>query len=104
MSPTSISVSPGRPGSFRSLLGLTVSGLLVLLGVAALKGSRDLEAARERLGNLETRIQETRRRNQELKRRIELLEDDPATLERLAREELGMGRPSDAVILLPEEP
>jgi cell division protein FtsB len=81
-----------------------VSGLLILLAVAGLKGSRDLEAARERRGNLERRIQETRHRNQELKRRIELLEGDPATLERLAREELGMVRPSDVVILLPEEP
>ena len=76
----------------------------MLLAVAGLKGSRDLEAARERLDVLERRIQETRRRNQELKRSIQLLQDDPATLERLAREELGMVRPSDVVIVLPEEP
>ncbi len=81
-----------------------MAGLLVLLAVAGLKSSRDLESARERQRSLERRIDDTQRRNRELRRRIELLVDDPATLERLAREDLGMVRPGDVVIVLPEEP
>ncbi len=79
-------------------------GLLLLLAVAGLKSFRDLESARERQRGLERRIEETRRSNRQLKRRIEFLADDPATLERLAREQLGMVRAGDVVIVLSQEP
>jgi cell division protein FtsB len=39
---------------------------------------------------------------EELVRRIERTRDDPVTWERLAREELGLVRPGDIVVMLPE--
>ena len=49
-------------------------------------------------------IQQTRAENDELVRRIERLRSDPATLERLAREQYRMMRPDDLVIVIPEDP
>ena len=83
------------------MVGATVLLFVALLGIAAWKGSRDLSAARERERLLETRIEDTRGRIDELRGRIDRLRSDPGTLERLAREDLGMVRPGDVVIELP---
>jgi cell division protein FtsB len=86
------------------LLALVVGSLLLLLGLAALGSYRDLSAARERKQTLQEEIRETRAENEELVRRIERLRSDPATLERLAREQYRMMRPDDLVIVIPEDP
>jgi cell division protein FtsB len=86
------------------LLALVVGCLLLLLGLAALSNYRDLAAARERRQALQGEIRETRAENDELTRRIERLRSDPATLERLAREQYRMMRPDDLVIVIPEDP
>jgi hypothetical protein len=52
---------------------------------------------------LETRIAETKARSERLQVRIDRLKHDPGMLERLAREDLGMVRPGDLVIELPED-
>lgn len=92
-----------RPDSFRPVVGATVLLFVALLGIAAWKGSRDLAAARERERLLETRIEDTRTRIDGLRGRIERLRADPGTLERLAREDLGMVRPGDVIIELPAD-
>ncbi len=94
--------SESRP--FPRLLALVVGSLLLLLGLAALSSYRDLATARERKRFLRQEIHQTRTENEELVRRIERLRSDPATLERLAREQYRMMRPEDLVIVLPEEP
>jgi len=93
--------SESRP--FPRLLALVVGSLLLLLGLAALSSYRDLATARERKHFLRQEIHQTRTENEELVRRIERLRSDPATLERLAREQYRMMRPEDLVIVLPEE-
>jgi cell division protein FtsB len=94
--------APARTDSFRPVLGATVLLVLALLAIAALKSYRDLEAAiaRERL--LETRIAETRERSDKLRSRVERLREDPGMLEKLAREDLGLVRPGDVIIALPD--
>jgi cell division protein FtsB len=91
-----------RYGS-RPALGLSLALLLLLIAAAAARSHRDLERARERERELEAKISDTRARIGELDEEIERLRDDPVTLERLAREELGMARPDDVVLVLPEE-
>lgn len=86
------------------LLLTVVLLLLLVLAVASLGGYRDLVAARQRRELLETKIEATRLRNAELARRIDRLQHDPATLERVAREQYRMMRPEDVVILLPAQP
>jgi cell division protein FtsB len=93
---------PARSDSFRPVLGLSVLLFVAVLGIAAWRSYHDLSAARQRERLLETRISDTRHRIDELRARIERLHSDPGTLERLAREDLGMVRPGDVVVELPE--
>jgi cell division protein FtsB len=90
-----------RSASFRLLAGSVLFFLVLLLSAAGLRSYRDLEAARRREALLEQKIASTEAHVAVLRRRIERLRDDPVTLERLAREELGMVRPGDVVIVLP---
>ena len=96
--------APTPQDSFRPVVGAAVGLFIVLLAIASLKSYRDLESARARERLLETRIEETQSRIDHLKVRIERLRTDPGTLERLAREDLGMVRPGDVVIELPLDP
>ena len=74
---------------------------VLLLGAAGLKSYRDLTAARAHEKQLAFRIDETRNGIDRLRGRIDRLRSDPATLERLAREDLGLVRRQDVVIELP---
>ena len=98
MSPTA---APARSDSFRPVLGAALALVLALLAIAALKSSRDLEAARARERVLQQKIAATRAESERLRVRIDRLRHDPGMLERLAREDLGMVRPGDVIIELP---
>lgn len=92
------------PRPFRSLLTVAVAALLLLLAAFGAKSYQDLKAAQARELELEARIAEKQAHIAALARRVERLGGDPATLERLAREELWMARPADVVIVLPPGP
>jgi cell division protein FtsB len=85
-------------------LGAAVLFALVLLAFASVKSHRDLVAARDHERLLRSTIGSTERRIERLHGRIRQLRQDPDTLDRLAREELGLVKPGDVVIVLPEEP
>jgi len=91
-----------EPRGLRSWTGAGLALLLLLVAVAVLKSYRDLREARRTEAQLEQSIVETEERIRRLQQRRDLLVDDPATLERLAREELSMVREGDLVLLLPE--
>ena len=97
-------MSSESPRPFPRLLALVVGSLLLLLGLAALSSYRDLSVARDRRQALQGEIEQTHTENEELARLIERLRSDPATLERLAREQGRMMRPDDLVIVIPEDP
>ena len=80
---------------------LAVVLLTLLVVIADLKGMRDLRLARATAGRLENRIEAAQGRLEGLERRRAQLESGEAALERLARDDLGMVRPGDVVILLP---
>lgn len=88
---------------FRPLLVLGALVLGVVGGAAWWSSYRDLATAREREAVLEERIRETQGRVDELRDRVERLRSDPATIERVAREEMGLVRPGDVVIVLPKD-
>jgi cell division protein FtsB len=88
----------------RALLAIVGFVLLGLLGAAGLKSRQDLLAARSREADLVARVTDTEARIAALKRRIVRLKDDPVLLETIAREELGLVRPGDVVVLYPEQP
>lgn len=93
---------PPKSDSFRPVLGAAVVLFLALLLVAGVKSWRDLESARSRERALTERIEALHQESERLRARIERLRHDPGTLERLAREELGMVRPGDVVFELPQ--
>jgi cell division protein FtsB len=78
-----------------------VSGLLATAGA---KSYRDLQVVRQREAELAVRIAASEERLEEQRHRLQLLREDPATLERLAREELGLVREDDLVFVLPSTP
>lgn len=90
--------------SYPPVLVAVVVSLLLLLAIASFGSYRDLEAARQRQELLEGKIEATQRRNEELGQRIHRLQDDPAAIERLAREQYRMMLPGDVVVVLPEKP
>ncbi len=91
----------GESRSYRSLLAAATVALLLLLGVAGAKSYRDFKAARAQEESLKANIAATEAEITELERKLELLEKDPSTIEKIAREELWMARPSEVVIVLP---
>jgi cell division protein FtsB len=86
------------------VLGAAVLFALVLLGFASVKSHRDLVAARDHEKLLRSTISDTEHRIQRLHGNIQELRSDPLALERLAREELGLVKPGDVVLVLPAEP
>jgi cell division protein FtsB len=94
--------APVRSDSFRPVLGATVVLVFALLAIAALKSNRDLEAARSHERLLTSRIAATVAESERLRARIDRLHNDPGMLERLAREDLGMVRPGDVIVELPD--
>ncbi|HEX4954378.1 MAG TPA: septum formation initiator family protein [Thermoanaerobaculia bacterium] len=91
----------GESRSYRSWLVIATIALLALLGVAGAKSYQDFEAARAQEETLKTTIAATEAEITELERKLELLEKDPSTIEKIAREELWMARPAEVVIVLP---
>ena len=98
---TQASTAPASRSS-RSVLTAAVLFLLVLLAVVGLKSYRDLSFAHGRVDGLKGEVQATEQRIEALEERIERLQNDPMTLEQRAREDLGLVRPGEEVILLPE--
>jgi cell division protein FtsB len=88
--------------SLRLALGGAVVFVVGLLITAGAKSYRDLEIVRQREAELAVRIAASEERLEDLRHRVELLRDDPATLERLAREELGLVGKDDIVFVLPQ--
>lgn len=90
------------PRPLRSAATVAVAVALLALAAAGLKSWRDYERALQREAALAASIAESERRIRQLEHRIENLDRDPATLDRLAREELGLVRPDEVVVVLPE--
>lgn len=96
--------SAATPRDRRIVSPVTVAVVVVLvavLTVAGIQRFRDLERSQERQAELEAEISDTVEEVRALERRIERLKHDPMLQERLAREELGLARPGEMVIVLP---
>ena len=101
--PAPSDATPSPTPSRRSLIWVAVAVVIGLLLTAGLKSFRDLAEARDQQSDLESKIQATDERIETLRERLRLIDEDPATLERLAREQLGMVHPDDVVIVLPPD-
>ena len=87
--------------SLSTLIGVGLILVLLLLVKAGTENYSGLAELADRESELEIDLEEARLRVESLRRNVALLQDDPVVLERLAREELGLVRPGDTVIVLP---
>jgi cell division protein FtsB len=80
------------------LLFITV--VLVVDGLIGEKGLMDTMRARQQSAELAARVQQLKDENRALLERARKLDKDPATIEMLAREELGLIRPGEVLFIL----
>ena len=92
-----------RRSPFQTLLAGAAGLLVLVLAIAGARSYQDLVAVKTREADFQRRIAATEERTDALRREIELLRDDPAALERHAREDLGLVMPNDVVLLLPPD-
>lgn len=83
------------------LLALAVIAVLVAVGAASLRSWRDLAEQRAHEAELQQAIAKTETTVRQLEERNRRLEKDAVTLERLARQELGLVKPDDLVVVFP---
>jgi len=86
-----------------TVLGIGIFLGLVGVGIFGERGLVELWKLRAERKELEKKAQALERENQNLLRQIELLKNDYQYLERLARGKLGMIRPDEIILKLPDE-
>lgn len=79
---------------------LFVTVVLVVDGLVGDKGLMDTMRARQQSAELEAKVQQLKDENRALLERARKLDKDPATIEMLAREELGLIRPGEVLFIL----
>ncbi len=86
----------------RKLLGMAacVAAVLTLISAVDAKGFRRYLRLRDDVAALRVRNHTLSEQNEALRREINALRDDPAALERAAREELGYIKPGEIVFHL----
>jgi cell division protein FtsB len=104
---TSTSIArPGSPPRRRVVEGVLVAiGLLVLLD--ALFGERgliEMMRARQQYRETATQLEAVRAENARLREDIELLTSDPATIEGIARQDLGLIKPGELMFIIRDTP
>ena len=87
--------------SFRALVVAASIAVFAVLLLAGYDGSRDLARLKAREAQLEARLRRSAAEIAALRDRIGRLRSDPYSLERVAREQLGLTRPGEIVVVLP---
>jgi cell division protein FtsB len=100
--PRAAAQGPGS-GRWRKALDyllLFVTVVLVVDGLVGEKGLMDTMRARQQSAELAAKVQQLKDENRALRDRARKLDKDPATIEMLAREELGLIRPGEVLFIL----
>jgi cell division protein FtsB len=85
------------------VLALTIC-LFLVYSAAGERGLVRLNRMLDQRDELRTRVDALQESNLTLAEQVSLLRDDPATIENLARTELGMVRDGETVFILPDLP
>jgi cell division protein FtsB len=80
------------------VVGLVVLAVLLLIGMCYLPLINQNERMRAENLRLETELQKETAKSKQLQAQIDALQNDPQTVERLAREKLGYAKPDETVI------
>jgi cell division protein FtsB len=78
--------------------------VMVVTAVFGKKGVMDIHRLRVELARLENDVQKLKQDKAELESEILRLEKDPKAVEKTARQELGLIKPGEKVIVIPKAP
>ena len=80
------------------VVGLVVLAILLLIGMCYLPLIHQNERMRAENLRLETELKKESEKSKQLQTEIDALQNDPKTVERLAREKLGYAKPDETVV------
>jgi cell division protein FtsB len=90
----------------RNVLWFLVTGLvlLVLQDVLGTHGVLAMHRSMKQSAEIQREIQQLNRENQRLQNRVQSLKTDPAAIERIAREDMGLARPGEYIFKIQPKP
>jgi cell division protein FtsB len=80
------------------VVGLIVLAVLLLIGMCYLPLIQENTRMRAQILKLDQQLQAEQEKSEQLQSQINALQNDPKTVERLAREKLGYAKPDETVI------
>jgi len=84
---------------------LTLLVLLVAMhGIFGDHGYLAMRRARADVERLRSEVEQLDQQNQHLSGEVKALKSDPAAIERVAREEMGLAKPGELIFRLPDDP
>lgn len=93
---------PARLLTARALRRMVYLLAVVVVLLSAVQSYQDLRAARRRSAELERRIDSVKQEIVRLERATEAMRNDPETMERVARQQLGLVREGEVILMLPK--
>ncbi|HEV2616105.1 MAG TPA: septum formation initiator family protein [Candidatus Acidoferrales bacterium] len=78
--------------------------LLLLQDVFGTHGLVAMRRSKIQIQAVQAQIQQLDQENQELQQRIHSLKTDPAAIEKIARDRMGLARPGEMIFQLPDSP
>jgi len=81
-----------------AVLVLVVIAVLILIGTCYLPVIQENQRMQTQIQMLEKQVQAEESKSKELQGEIDALQDDPKTVERMARDKLGYAKPDETVI------
>ena len=82
------------------LLGLALA-LLLLQDIFGTHGLVAMRRSQKNAAEIQREINQVDQENQQLQDRVKALKSDPAAIERIAREEMGLARPGEYIFKIP---
>ena len=89
--------------NFNWLLGAALT-LLFLQDIFGTHGLIAMRRSQQEATQVEKEISQIDEENRQLEERVKALKSDPAAIERIAREEMGLARPGEYIFKLPPKP
>jgi cell division protein FtsB len=78
--------------------------LLLLQDIFGTHGLIAMRRSQQEAVQVQREIDQINEENRQLQGRVKALKSDPATIERIAREEMGLARPGEYIFKLPSKP
>ena len=87
----------------RTLL-ILVAVVLVVDNIFGTHGYVTLQRRQKEIAALQKQLQQLNEENRQLGEQVRALKSDPQLIEKIARDELGLARPGEVIIRIPQQP